>query len=71
MAEKIVIACVVLHNLCVHYDIPLPEGEEEFDPVDGIMRGNEDVGEFAGANQELEAGRNNRARLIRVRIQNN
>jgi hypothetical protein len=35
------------------------------------MRGNEDVEEFAGANPELEAGRNNRARLIRARFQNN
>jgi hypothetical protein len=35
------------------------------------MRGNEDVGEFAGANPELEAGRNNRTRLIRARFQNN
>jgi hypothetical protein len=37
----------------------------------GIMRGNEDVGEFAGANPELEAGRNNRARLSKARFQNN
>jgi hypothetical protein len=71
MAGKIVNACVVLHNLCVDYNIPPPEGEEEIDPVDGIMRGNEDVEEFAGANPELEAGRNNRARLIRARFQNN
>jgi hypothetical protein len=32
----------------------------------GIMRGNEDV----GANPELEAGRNNRLRLIRTKFQN-
>ncbi|KAJ3617899.1 hypothetical protein MTP99_006983 [Tenebrio molitor] len=36
-----------------------------------IMRGNEDVGELAGANPELEAGRNNRARLGKARFQNN
>jgi hypothetical protein len=35
MAGKIVNACVVLHNLCVDYNIPPPEGEEEIDPVDG------------------------------------
>jgi hypothetical protein len=35
MAGKIVNACVVLHNLCVDYNIPPPEGEEEIDLVDG------------------------------------
>lgn len=35
------------------------------------MRGNEDVGGFGGANPELEAGRQNRARLIRARFANN
>jgi hypothetical protein len=35
MAGKIVIASDVLHNLCVDYNIPPPEGEEEIDPVNG------------------------------------
>ncbi|XP_018363950.1 PREDICTED: putative nuclease HARBI1 [Trachymyrmex cornetzi] len=65
--SKIINACTVLHNMCIHDKVPVPEGEGDlldfaWDDVDPIRE--PDIG-AANRNPELSAGRRVRDNLIR------
>ena len=62
-AAKMIIGCVVLHNLCLMRSVPEPEGEQAHVPS-GIPddSGSEEV--TGSANAELAAGRRFRSAII-------
>lgn len=72
VACRIINSCVVLHNMCIKYNIPLPENEEPGIDIDfGIIINNgqdvaivNDNNPLRRVNPELAAGRRARNRLI-------
>ncbi|XP_025163680.1 putative nuclease HARBI1 [Harpegnathos saltator] len=64
---KIINACTVLHNMCIHDNVPLPEADHEIldfgmNVIDGV---NEPGIDMLNRNNELIAGRRIRNNLIR------
>lgn len=74
---RIINSCVVLHNMCVEYNIQLPENDEPENNMDfGIIPNegpcNDDRNNpVRRVNPELAAGRRARARLCQNVFQNN
>ncbi|KMQ88281.1 nuclease harbi1 [Lasius niger] len=64
VCSKIINACTVLHNMCIHDNVPLPEAEDEV--LDFGMDGVNEPGiDILNRNHELIAGRRIRNNLIR------
>lgn len=64
MASKIIKACVVLHNMCIAYNVPAPEEDEELLDA-GVVPHLHEGEPQRGNNPELAAGRTMRANVIR------
>ncbi|KAJ8958987.1 hypothetical protein NQ314_006326 [Rhamnusium bicolor] len=63
MAAKIINTCIILHNMCLHYNIPEPEYDEEVLNADfgmhmvlGQLQENEG-GDAGRVNPDLNAAR--------------
>ncbi|XP_050312878.1 putative nuclease HARBI1 [Anthonomus grandis grandis] len=75
VAANIINTCVVLHNMCLHYNIPEPENDEELLVADfgmymplGQLQENE--GGYAGrVNPDLHAARILQRRIIQTHFQ--
>lgn len=69
VCSKIINACVVLHNMCIHDNVPIPTFEVEDEVLDFGMNVMDGVNELeidkAGRNHELTVGRRIRNNLIR------
>ncbi|XP_018311535.1 putative nuclease HARBI1 [Mycetomoellerius zeteki] len=69
VCSKIINACVVLHNMCIHDNVPIPTLEIEDEVLDFGMNVMDGVNELeidrAGRNHELTVGRRIRNNLIR------
>ena len=67
-ATKIIMACVVLHNMCLEYNVPLPEDCNAEHPTLAAEITTETVAEtLPGAsrvNRDLVAGRLHREQVI-------
>nr|CAI5851451.1 unnamed protein product [Callosobruchus analis] len=64
--SKIILACAVLHNMCIENDVPMPENEENVENFDlGIIDDNNDE-EITGHNIDLIAGQRLQRQLIRT-----
>ncbi|KAJ8969910.1 hypothetical protein NQ314_001527 [Rhamnusium bicolor] len=75
MAAKIINTCIILHNMCLHYNIPEPEYDEEVFNADFGMHMvleqlQENEGSDAGrVNPDLNAARILQKRIIRTHFQ--
>lgn len=74
MASKIINTCVVLHNMCLHHNIPPPEHDDDVlnadfgiynEPLDDLGQ-HEDNGNVARINQDLYTARQLRNRIIQT-----
>lgn len=67
VCSKIINACTVLHNMCIHDNVPPPEGQDEV--LDFGMNVMDNINEpeiaIINRNHELTAGRRIRNNLIR------
>lgn len=76
VACRIINSCVVLHNMCMEYNIPLVENNNQNEDIDLEMFNNIEEGAdrdnlLRRVNPELTAGRRTRDRLMRTVFQNN
>lgn len=75
VACRIINSCVVLHNMCIEYNVPMPGNYEDDDEFDFGIILNEDPHDVENpvrrVNPELAAGRQARERLIRSFFLNN
>ena len=63
--SKIINACCVLHNMCIEYNVPEPEPEEQDANVDfGLADPQANLPENVQNNLDLQAGRQMRNRII-------
>ncbi|KAJ8966272.1 hypothetical protein NQ314_003640 [Rhamnusium bicolor] len=75
---KIINACAVLHNMCIEYNIPAPDLEDEGIEIDFGMLGenevifaeNEEDNAFRRVNPELANGRRARSKLSDLEFSN-
>ncbi|XP_025156196.1 putative nuclease HARBI1 [Harpegnathos saltator] len=70
VCSKIINACTVLHNMCIHDNVPLPEADHEvldfgMNVIDGVNEPGIDMLNMLNRNNELIAGRRIRNNLIR------
>ncbi|XP_011858777.1 PREDICTED: putative nuclease HARBI1, partial [Vollenhovia emeryi] len=66
VCSKIINACTVLHNMCIHDNVPIPIPEARDEVLDfGIDDINDPGIDLANRNHELTAGRRIRNNLIR------
>lgn len=67
VASRIINSCVILHNMCIEENVPLPCPEDDYNVDFGIDINNNDENENAERNRinpELVAGRRLRSLLI-------
>lgn len=69
VACRIINACVVLHNMCLEYNVPNPEDEPPVNVVDFGILNNENHennmdNNLRRVNPELAAGRHKRSQII-------